>query len=100
MTIMNELRQYVSCGLVRGRLFLAVLELLSQVFALMLELLGHLFLHSRCYFIFEDLSLPATPLATNLQQVCRNTLLSYISQLGVGGSQEGSPQLSSLKELT
>ena len=95
MTIMNELRQYVSRRLVAGRLFLAVLELLPQVLGLMLELLCNLFFHCCCHTIFEDLGLPATPFCTNLQEVGRNTLLSYRSQSDTEGGLVGHHQPSS-----
>ena len=100
VTLVDELRQNVRSGLIRKGFFLTIFELLPQVLGLVLELLGHLLTHRRRHSIFDDLGGPPAALRADLEQVCRNTFLSYRSQSGVAGSQEGSPQLSSFKELT
>ena len=100
MTLIDELRQYVRRRLIRSTELFLLFKPLPQVLGLNLELFCHLLTHRRGHPILNDLGSPATPLGPNLEQVCRNTFLSYRSQSEVAGSQEGSPQLSPFKELT
>lgn len=100
MPIVDELRQDVTRRIVVRKDLILLCQSLPQVLGLGLELFCHLLLHSCCYTVLEDLMSTSTSLGTNLQEVGRNSFLSYRSQSVSGDSPVGCPQLLSLNELT
>ena len=100
MALVDELRQDVGGAGVRPRLALDGVELGPQLLGLELELLGQGFLHCSGYLLLDDVLGPSTTLRAHLQQVGRDTLMSYRSELGDAGELGARPRLSAFKVLT